>query len=177
VLDEVWARGQWLLGLLVVQSTSSLILERYEALIQEHVVVTFFLTMLVGAGGNAGNQSAIGVIRGMATGEVGQGLPAMTPVLGKQVLVGVLLSVLLSGAGYLRVSLSGGTPADCAAISTALFCIVFTSVVLGTLLPFALRSAGADPANAGSTIQVTMDVLGVLFTCLVATAVLEALPG
>lgn len=32
---------------------------------QDHLVVTLFLTMLVGAGGNAGNQSAIKVIRGL----------------------------------------------------------------------------------------------------------------
>lgn len=30
-------------------------------LLREHVVVTLFLTMLVGAGGNAGNQSTIKV--------------------------------------------------------------------------------------------------------------------
>jgi hypothetical protein len=33
-------------------------------------VITLFLTMLVGAGGNAGNQSAIQVIRGLATKEM-----------------------------------------------------------------------------------------------------------
>lgn len=43
-------------------------LDRYEALLREHIFVTLFLTMLVGAGGNAGNQSAIKVIRGLATG-------------------------------------------------------------------------------------------------------------
>ena len=56
--------GGGLLGLLVLQSSSSFILDRYEALIREHLFITLFLTMLVGAGGNAGNQSAIKVIRG-----------------------------------------------------------------------------------------------------------------
>lgn len=36
--------------------------------VQDHLVVTLFLTMLVGAGGNAGNQSAIKVIRGLVRG-------------------------------------------------------------------------------------------------------------
>jgi hypothetical protein len=36
-------------------------------LLQDHIVVTLFLTMLVGAGGNAGNQSAIKVIRGLVS--------------------------------------------------------------------------------------------------------------
>lgn len=58
---------RWLLGLLVLQSMSSVVLENYEQLIKDHLVVTLFLTMLVGAGGNAGNQSAIKVIRGLVT--------------------------------------------------------------------------------------------------------------
>jgi Mg/Co/Ni transporter MgtE len=68
--QEVWVRGQWLMGLLVLQSTSSFVLEANEGLIRDHLVITLFLTMLVGAGGNAGNQSAIQVIRGLATKEM-----------------------------------------------------------------------------------------------------------
>lgn len=60
-------RRRWLLGLLVLQSTSSFVLESYQQLIKENLVVTVFLTMLVGAGGNAGNQSAIKVIRGLVS--------------------------------------------------------------------------------------------------------------
>lgn len=60
-------RGRWLLGLLVLQSTSSFVLDAYQDLLKQHIVVTLFLTMLVGAGGNAGNQSAIKVIRGLVS--------------------------------------------------------------------------------------------------------------
>lgn len=35
--------------------------DSYQELLREHTVVVLFLTMLVGAGGNAGNQSAIKV--------------------------------------------------------------------------------------------------------------------
>jgi len=55
-------------GLLVLQSCSSLILAAFSKFIAKHVVVTLYLTMLVGAGGNAGNQSAVLVIRMLATG-------------------------------------------------------------------------------------------------------------
>jgi Mg/Co/Ni transporter MgtE len=37
-------------------------------MLSRHVIVTVFLTMLVGAGGNAGNQSAIKMIQGIAIG-------------------------------------------------------------------------------------------------------------
>ena len=64
------AHRRWLLGLLVLQSMSSVVLEHYEQLIKDHLVVTLFLTMLVGAGGNAGNQSAIKVIRGLVSSQL-----------------------------------------------------------------------------------------------------------
>ena len=57
-LKESRVRATWLLGLLVLQSLSSFVLEANQALIKEHLVVTLFLTMLVGAGGNSGSGSA-----------------------------------------------------------------------------------------------------------------------
>lgn len=60
-VDEAWSRGRWLLGLLLLQSLSSFVLDSYQQLLRDHTVVVLFLTMLVGAGGNAGNQSAIKV--------------------------------------------------------------------------------------------------------------------
>lgn len=42
-----------------------MVLDSYQELLRNHLVITLFLTMLVGAGGNAGNQSAIKVIRGL----------------------------------------------------------------------------------------------------------------
>jgi Mg/Co/Ni transporter MgtE len=50
VLREVRARGQWLLILMMFQSGSSFVLNHYETLVREHLVLTLFLTMLVGAG-------------------------------------------------------------------------------------------------------------------------------
>ena len=38
---------RWLLGLLILQSISSVVLDSYQDLLKEHIVVTFFLTMLV----------------------------------------------------------------------------------------------------------------------------------
>jgi hypothetical protein len=56
---NVWDRAGWLVGLLVLQSMSSFILARNEVLLQEHTIIIRFLTMLVGAGGNAGNQASV----------------------------------------------------------------------------------------------------------------------
>ena len=64
-LDALRSRANWLVGLLALQSCSGFILSRNEALLQDHPTIIYFLTMLVGAGGNAGNQASVRVIRGM----------------------------------------------------------------------------------------------------------------
>jgi len=58
-MDALRDRAYWLVGLLALQSCSGLILSRNEELLQSHPVIIFFLTMLVGAGGNAGNQASV----------------------------------------------------------------------------------------------------------------------
>ena len=173
VLKEFWSRGRWLLGLLVLQSSSSFVLDKYTHLIQKHLVVTLFLTMLVGAGGNAGNQSAIKVIRGMATGKMKANKTSFFDAMYQQAQVAALLGGFLGGGGFVRVFLTTRDVTDSLAISLSLFSIVVTSVLAGTALPFALAKAGIDPANAGTTIQVIMDVTGVLITCVICSLVLD----
>jgi len=175
--EEAIARGKWLLGLLIVQSTSSFVLASYEELLRDHIVVTLFLTMLVGAGGNAGNQSAIKVIRGLATGAIDSSWPSARRSLAEQSAVGLLLGTSLSAGGFARVYATNGSVENAGAISLSLFLIVMTSVVLGTGLPFILTKFGIDPANAGTSIQVLMDILGVAITCVCCQLVLVQFAG
>lgn len=134
--------------------------------------------MLVGAGGNAGNQSAIAVIRGLATGTIRDASAAsMKPVLARQAAVGGLLAAGLAAAGYVRVLASTGSPADASAISLSLAAIVFSSVIVGAGLPFGLARVGVDPANAGTSVQVVMDIMGCAITCACCQLMLVQLAG
>lgn len=138
----------------MLQSSSSVVLDNFQELLKENIVVTLFLTMLVGAGGNAGNQSAIKVIRGLATKKMDGSWSTAAEVLRKQLLVGLLLGTSLAAVGYLRVYLTDGDSTNAFAISLSLFLIVISSTILGTSLPFILYQFGVDPANAGTSIQV-----------------------
>ena len=55
----------------------------------------------------------------------------------------------------MRVYLTNGSLINSSAISISLFAIVMTSVLTGTALPFGLAKLGVDPANAGTSIQVS----------------------
>ena len=178
VASEALTRGRWLLGLLVVQSTSSIVLDSYGALLRDHIVVTLFLTMLVGAGGNAGNQSAIHVIRGLATGSLSaESSDDFAKTMLHQGSVGLLLASGLAVAGFARVLLSTGSVLDSSAISASLFLIVLVSVGVGSALPFGLSRLGVDPANAGTSVQVAMDILGCAISCATCSFVLSTFAG
>ena len=164
-------RSAVLIALLIFQSCSSFILSSYEVLLQRHSVIVFFLTMLVGAGGNAGNQAAVLVIRGLATGEINS-RNAASYVL-SEFKMAVCISTLMVGAGYMRVILFGYSELDALAISASLLVIVLSSVIIGCTLPLLLHRMHLDPAHAGATIQVIMDLAGVCITCLVCSLMLK----
>ena len=172
--SSLQSRASWLLGLLVAQSCSSFILADNEQLLTSHPTVIFFMTMLVGAGGNAGNQASVRLIRGLATGEVNPESGEQTRrILLNEARVGGTLALILVVAGFIRVVAFQAPLVDAAAVSASLFLIVSISVVLGTGLPLLLNRLRVDAAHASTSIQVIMDVLGVLITCTVAPMVFQ----
>jgi len=170
-LNSIIDRAGWLVGLLVLQSMSSFIIARNEELLQEHVVIVQFLTMLVGAGGNAGNQASVRVIRGLAVGTIDK--HNTKQFLRKELLMGLCLSIILAVSGFIR-ALAFFTPwQETLAITASLFCIVASSVLIGALLPLAMKAVGIDPAHSSTTIQVVMDILGVLITVCISTWIFD----
>lgn len=155
-------RAGWLVGLLVLQSMSSFIISRNEKLLQKHLVIVRFLTMLVGAGGNAGNQASVGVIRGLAMGSVND--RNIRETLLRELQMGLGLSFVLGVAGAVRAAVFMTPFMETLAITTCLVAIVFISVLLGAVLPLIMKYFRIDPAHSSTTIQVIMDILGVLIT-------------
>jgi hypothetical protein len=198
-LLAVQDRAGWLVGLLVLQSMSSFIISRNEALLKNHLVIVQFLTMLVGAGGNAGNQASVGgkrmewlrfcsfalaynmhvrltillsVIRGLATGSVNDS--NVRAFLRNEAKMGFTLSAILGVAGCLRAAVFQVPLLETLAITTSLCAIVFISIILGSILPLVMRRAGIDPAHSSTTIQVIMDITGVTITVCVSSFVLDS---
>eukprot|EP00542_Grammatophora_oceanica_P009513 CAMPEP_0194031690 /NCGR_PEP_ID=MMETSP0009_2-20130614/4799_1 /TAXON_ID=210454 /ORGANISM="Grammatophora oceanica, Strain CCMP 410" /LENGTH=215 /DNA_ID=CAMNT_0038671909 /DNA_START=1 /DNA_END=648 /DNA_ORIENTATION=- len=174
-LDALKDRALWLVGLLAFQSCSGFILARNEALLENHPTIIYFLTMLVGAGGNAGNQASVRVIRGLALGTLNESTQAQ--FLWRELKMGFALSALLSVAGFCRAAAFRTPLPETVAVTCALSLIVFCSICLGAVLPLLLKRIGIDPAHSSTTIQVVMDILGVVFTVLVSTAILDSAVG
>lgn len=172
-INGILNRGGWLIGLLIFQSCSSFILASNEQLLHHHPTIIYYLTMLVGAGGNAGNQATVRVIRELAIGNLRDS--SRKTFLLNELSMALVLSGVLGAFGFLRVHLFDSVPySEAVAISLALILIVFISIVVGAVLPMIFHAFGLDPANSSTSIQVIMDISGVLITCLVATLALGA---
>jgi cation transporter-like permease len=168
-------RAYWLVGLLALQSCSGFILSRNEVLLANHPVIIYFLTMLVGAGGNAGNQASVrgkscfcialvypiqtcvshpvlAVIRGLALGTLNERTQGQ--FLSRELKMAGALSGILSLAGFARAAVFRTPFAETIAVTSALMLIVFSSICLGAVLPLFLKKLGVDPAHSSTTIQV-----------------------
>jgi len=89
----------------------------------------------------------------------------------------IALSFVLSTAGFLRAVIFRTPIAETIAITLALSLIVFSSICLGAVLPLVLRNMKVDPAHSSTTIQVIMDILGVMLTVVVSSAILDSALG
>lgn len=101
----------------------------------------------------------MGVIRGLATGLINE--HNLRETLIRELKMGLALSCLLGVAGAVRAALFMTPFTETLAITTSLVTIVFISVLLGAVLPLAMRYCQIDPAHSSTSIQVIMDILGV----------------
>ena len=129
-----------------------------------------FRSLLIGTGGNTGNQSATLMIRALATGDIqaaqwGQALL-------REVGIGVLLGGTMGLASWLLGFFNGGLQIA-AVVALAMTAIVIVSSLLGVILPLVLQRLRIDPAMASNPlIASVMDILGLLIYFSIATAIL-----
>lgn len=173
-LSELASRLPWLVGLLAFLTVSSAILEYYDNILQRHLVIAFYLTALVGSGGNSGSQAAACVLQGLATGELAPTARDVGTVLGKELMVALGVAAAVCTGVAMRILLFGGSTADAFLIVLAMAVTLIFSVLFGAIAPLALQRAGFEAAKiSGPLLSTVIDIVGVLVACLSAT-LLEA---
>ena len=160
----------WLVVLAFVSIFSGYVMFRFSEVLNQAFVLSLFLPMVVAAGGNSGGQAATMVIRAMSLGEVSTGM-AMR-IAWKEMQTGLLLGATLGVAMgafiyFLLPMLQAQTDVTYArlalAVSASLLIQVFSSTLLGALLPIGARSIRLDPAVVSSpSLASTVDVTGML---------------
>ena len=143
------------------------------------VVLTSFITMLSGTGGNSGSQSSVAVIRALSLGEVE--FSDMFAVVWKELRVALLCGVCLGAANFVKMMLvdrllmgNGEVTVPVAlVVCCTLVLTVLCAKIVGCTLPMAAEKIGIDPAvMAAPFITTIVDALSLLIYFAIASQVL-----
>ncbi|WP_038046698.1 magnesium transporter [Thermus caliditerrae] len=165
------ARVRWLVILIVTGMVTSSILQGFETLLHAVTALAFYVPVLLGTGGNTGNQSATLIIRALATRDLD--LRDWRRVLLKETLVGALLGLTLALLLLGKVYLDGNAFLS-PVVGLALFLLVLFANLVGAMLPVVLRRVGVDPALVSNPLVATLsDISGLLIYLSVARLLLN----
>jgi magnesium transporter len=176
----VMKRAGWLLVLFVGEMLTATAMGYYEHEIERAVVLALFIPLIISSGGNSGSQASTLVVRAMALGEVR--LRDWWRVVHREVRSGLILGTILGVIGFLRVVVWQGVtnaygdhaPFIGLTVAFSLVGVVLSGTIAGSMLPFALRRLGLDPATASAPFVATLvDVTGLILYFTVASVLLS----
>lgn len=179
VLNSIWLRAPWLLTSLAGGVLAASVISQFEAILEKVILLSAFLPVITGMGGNVGIQSTTLMVRGIATGRID--VAHIRKVVLKEVSIG-----LISGLSYgiilgvlAKLAISLGLLQDSSVnilmlsvvVGAGLFASMFTATAVGTLIPLLLEKIKIDPALAsGPFVTTAIDIIGVGAYLLIASS-------
>ena len=170
---ETWkARIPWLLILMLSATFTGLIINHFQNQLAACLVLSSFIPMLSGTGGNSGTQASVAVIRGLALGEIHP--KDYLKIVFKEIRVALICGLTLAAVNIGRMMLfsSGGMPVYLV-VSAAMVCAVIVAKIIGCTLPIIAKMIKLDPAlMAGPMITTIVDMVTLLIYFALAKAFL-----
>lgn len=167
-------RLPWLVGLLLLQSCAAIVMDSFESLLDRHLVIAFFVPMIVGTGGNAGNQPGVMTTRALARGGVTR--RKVERLLAREAGLALLTGGLLAVIAFLRVL--GQYPdegREALAIALAVFGMVNVAIFIGVGFSVGIDACNGDPANGAAPLLTTVaDLLGITLLCGISALTLNS---
>lgn len=170
VRSIVRARVVWLLVLALGATLTVQVIGAFEATLEAQVVLSLFIPLLIGTGGNTGNQAATTITRALALGDVRP--RDVFKVFAREVRVGALLGLLLGTLGFAIAALAFTVPLGLV-IGLTLLGVCTMAASIGGLMPLLGKAVRADPAVFSNPfISTFVDAAGLVIYFLVATSIL-----
>lgn len=161
VMELVKRRAGWLILLLLFHFITSTVLKNFEHSLSLVVALVFFIPMILDTGGNAGTQTAITIIRGLATGDVN--FKNVFRVIKLEVTTALFMGLIVGTVAFGRALLLQRDFFLAAVVGLTLFLISLLAIVTGITLPLLSKKVGLDPAVlAGPITTSVVDVVGLI---------------
>ncbi len=171
-LKLAWNRFIWIFLLVILESISGNIIQRYQDILKIAVALSIFIPMITDTGGNAGTQSSTIVIRGLATGDIE--LRDVLKLILRELLIGFILATAIGIVALVRAHFFHVSSMVAITVSIALVITIFVSNLTGALLPFIFKALKVDPAiAAGPFITTIVDITGLIIYFEVAKRLLH----
>jgi magnesium transporter len=154
-------RAMWLGINLLTVFVAAAVIKQFEATIEQIVALAVLMPIVPSMGGIAGSQTLTLVIRGMATGQIGQNNQWW--LVTRELTVGLINGLLFALAvGAVAYAAFGDTRLGLI-IGIAMVINLVTAALAGAVLPLSLKRLSIDPALAGGVVLTTItDVVGFL---------------
>jgi magnesium transporter len=167
-------RVVWLLVLLIANAGTAAVIASQESVLKRVVMLTAFIPLLIGTGGNVGSQSSTVVIRGLSTQRI-QALGTW-PAIWREAVAGALLGVLMVLVVVPWARYVSGSWLVAVAAGLSLVAITTLAATAGAALPLLFDRLGLDPALMSAPfIATATDVAGVFIYLRTATWLLDSL--
>ena len=179
VFELVKRRMPWLLLLMLSATFTGLIITHFENELAAYAVLTAFIPMLMGTGGNSGSQASVAIIRSISLGEIS--FSDLPWIVWKEIRVAVLCGVGLAACNFVKLMLVDRLLLGNAAVTVpvaltvclTLVFVVMAAKAIGSILPIIAKKIGLDPAVMASPFITTIvDALSLLIYFTVASALL-----
>lgn len=180
-LAMIQKRAGWLCALFLSEMLTANAMQSYEGELEKAIVLTLFIPLIMSSGGNSGSQATSLVIRALALREIG--VRDWWRVALRELPTGVVLGSILGVVGICRIALwqyfgfydyGPHWMLIAATVGAALIGIVTFGSLSGSMLPFALKRIGFDPASASAPFVATLvDVTGLVIYFSVALVILR----
>lgn len=163
VLEVVQKRIIWLLFLFVAATFTGGVIKSYDSLLEQFRILSAFIPLITGTGGNAGSQTVATIIRAMAVGEVQVRLGDLRRAWLREVTVGLLLGLLLGMVGFFVAPLFNTLPNSnvdnltiALIIAFALPAVVMWANTTATVVPIIAERLGIDAAVVSAPMITTI---------------------
>lgn len=181
VFETYKKRIVWLLLLMISSIFTSAIISSFESALASCVVLTAFIPMLMGTGGNSGSQASVTIIRSMSLGDVE--MRDIFKVLWKEFWVSLICGITLAVVNFIKMMVidkntiinSGQSPVLVSfVVSLSLVLTVIIAKLIGCSLPMLAKKLKLDPAVMASPFITTIvDAVSLLVFFRIAAAVLN----